>query len=627
MIRVFLLCIVVIGCKPTTETSLKSTEDSAALELVFQRRIHSDVQKFHQSLTSNVPITYRALRALSLLIDDSELSGIISFKNTNATLEKRNREIIPSTIYYDVYTGFKFGDSHLVFRKLEVLDTHRESEITKMNFFDVVPSTWRAGKSFDQRLREFINTKYYKKDSIKRLHSFINSAEFMIRMVPTVDGIDRAIRGKSGTDRILGVLQAGADIATFGIGSKVKAIQNGTRAIVLTAASARVSRAAYIASQGEANIGTAADAALAVLESALVGLTFVKVKIPKGTQQVIINSDEEASIIARALGRNADDIRRAGVSVEDLKKLGVDVTKLARFAKGGNSGLIDGITVDLLEDALKKGNFDDPKIKQLFENVAKSRGGRIVEAGEKPVVVLYEMMIRNRMKTSGKTYAQAIDELTNFNLLYAGNNTAKSLRIPKTGSAKPVAIHRVIGDVLSSVKNGIFPKSREAVKDLLKSLGYTDLDKHDYIIEKVAYFFSDAMPSASTQNLKLFSVQDTTEKVVKSASDSVSSYMSRGVISTATEADAALSFLRSDTKKAILYEFLPSPGKGKVMPITGSGELADAANALQKARNYDGAVPNEVIFIPGQNSAAKIVGTPTKKLINGVEVTIIKVKN
>jgi hypothetical protein len=184
--------------------------------------------------------------------------------------------------------------------------------------------------------------------------------------------------------------------------------------------------------------------------------------------------------------------------------------------------------------------------------------------------------------------------------LFAGNNTAQALRLARAGGEKPDAIHRVIDRLLAAKGAGYFPNSEQQLIADLTELGYTSPGSNTYIIERLSFFLKEILPDAAGFSAgKFFTVLDLKNQSANQLDSAIGGYLKRGGISTATTEDAAKGFL-PDSGDAALIEVIGGGSQAKLVPLTGSGALAELADTLQKSRKYSGAVSNEVLLVTNQ---------------------------
>ena len=157
---------------------------------------------------------------------------------------------------------------------------------------------------------------------LNKTETYLGTIEAVYFMFPGVYGANQLINGNQ---RILGALSLAADLASFGIASKVNAVKVGCTSIVLSGAAARVTNAAQ-----NPSIGTGVDAALAIVEGSLVGVQFVRVVVRNGRGFVKAGSSGAgANAIANALGKNLNEIAEGGQGIPcaQLAQLGVKAKK------------------------------------------------------------------------------------------------------------------------------------------------------------------------------------------------------------------------------------------------------------------------------------------------------------
>ncbi len=201
------------------------------------------------------------------------------------------------------------------------------------------PITWFASSvlennastmtvSLEKKIRHVLDAKIYEPKRISDFEANVGAVDLLAHFIPGYAGAGRIfVTGKSEWDSFMGTLEVAGDIATLGLGSKVRIVKTGASAIVLTVSSARVSEAALKAGKGQGTWATGVNAFLATAEGALAAVTLVKVHVTplKG----LIKSRQEAEALGRQLNRSADDLLANGIPRQELERMGIKVSKFA----------------------------------------------------------------------------------------------------------------------------------------------------------------------------------------------------------------------------------------------------------------------------------------------------------
>ena len=329
-IRLTLLAVIAVAsaCKPLTrqKNSLKSerSHQSGEVYLAFNQPVHRDVSTFLNVVRGSKNGETIKLSVLQLIprIMSEDSEGIV------VSDEIDMQGVTGDGPGVDRFVPVQFGDRVFIFRMISP---------DRYGAFDSMPDTYLASRPIRERVRSYLSTKYTETDRIARLHATLDTIEFLARVFPGVDGADRAINS-TGSERLMGVVSAVGDVASFGVGSKIKLVSKGAQAVVVTAATVRLSVAAAKAANGTATYATGIDAALAATEVGLSAVTFVKLKISKGGRAVI-ESAEGAELVGKQVGKSADDVLAKGLDSNDLSKLGIDASKYADEASSAVSSL------------------------------------------------------------------------------------------------------------------------------------------------------------------------------------------------------------------------------------------------------------------------------------------------
>lgn len=603
-----ILSLITSSCKKiSNESSIKdSASTQESVELVFSTPIHHDVETFYYTLMGEREITDRVLKLMPQLIDDSEVLGTISHSDLSG-FGKLNLNDGPkptSSVVY--YVAFRVATRIFVF---QAVNSNSAENLRRYKIYGAIPVTYLAGKSTEVKLKTYLEARGVDKERLGAVVSSLNVAEVLIHLFPGVASADKVKNATSTSEVLLGSMYFAGDLATFGLGSKVNIVKKGSAAVVATAGSVRLSLAARDLSNGKANFVTGVDAFVGVTSIGLAAFSVVKIQLPVG-KNAFVKTSGEANLLAKHLNRSPDDVLKNGLTREELTLLGIELTSDASKVLT-RSGTLR--SVEEMEEFAKALAMSPAKARQIpviqkfLDGIAKARGKDFGDA-EVSIALYYELLVQRYMRASGKTYTDAFNEIASFNLLYAGNTTFKANRMLQDGLERPDAFHRIIGAVHSKIQNPAF-KSKEELVSALKSIGYSEAASFSQL-DSLLFYFQKILPNSTTQKSILYSVKDLSSDASKSIQAVTSSYVNRGVLSTATTIDDAVGFLQSDASKAVLFRFLPS--NKLALPIVGDGELAAAAKGLQSSRGYTGFGTNEVVIVTGGQAEAKVVSTTTQ---------------
>ncbi|MCX6124633.1 MAG: hypothetical protein NTV34_07770 [Proteobacteria bacterium] len=618
----FLLTLFTMGssCKPSQKGSdIKGgPAENPFVELAFSNVVHKDLETFYNSLLGKGPISESVLKLIPRLIDDAEVVGPIRHSTTSGfkdmTLEGKIDPVSNTLINL---MACRIGTRVFIFSTER---SESASQSLPYRIFGALPTTYLPKKSLEEKAKTYAEARGIDKDRLKAVVSSLNTLEVLIHLFPGVTSAAR-IKGATSLGQVLlGSVYFAGDLATFGLGSKVNFVRKGAAAVVATAGSVKLSQAASDLHNGKANYTTGVDAFMGVTSIGLATISIVKIQLPVG-KNGFVKSIDEANVLAKELKRAPDDIFKNGITKEELAVLGIEVTSDAGkvLARAGAKRSAAEIAEFAKALALPPSEArKSPIIADLLSSLSKLRGKEFKDA-EVPIVLYYELLIQRFMRSTGKSYDEAFNEIASFNLLYAGNTTLKANRMLQNGIEKPDAFHRIIGSIHSKIANTNFSSKSELV-DALKGLGYSSAETYPQL-DQLLFYFQKILPNASPQKSVLYSVKDLSAAAEKTLESIANDYVSRGVLSTATTIEDAVSFLQAGAKKAVIFRFLPSAKQA--IPIVGDGELTVAAKALQASRGYSGFASNEVVLVTGGKPNIQIVHKTTQTFsVHGESVSI-----
>lgn len=179
--------------------------------------------------------------------------------------------------------------------------------------------------TLDDKVRYYVETKFIEPKRNADFMAAVNTADFLFHFIPAYGAVNQTINAQTNGEAIVGVVAAAGDLATLGLGSKIRIVKAGAAGIVLTASTARIGVAVNKAANGSATVGTGVDAFLATVEAGLATVTLVKLNLT--AVGAIIRNADEAAILSRQLGRSTDDILANGITRAELRQLGVETAE------------------------------------------------------------------------------------------------------------------------------------------------------------------------------------------------------------------------------------------------------------------------------------------------------------
>lgn len=332
----FGLAICLASCKLVQDDSKQASQDTGEFEqsttLAISEEIPTELQAFIEVVSGK-----------SKRMHDSYFSQVFRQKfgskikiSSDVLIEytkeaKTERGNIPFKVT-DVYRGVVVGDRVLVFQKTRESGCPAEAG-PWWHAVKSYPMSLLVNKSVEEKIKFGLNTEIYEKREIGKTMEQLDAVEFGLNFVPMYGGAkDYFYDGKSS-----GVVWMIGDAASLGLGSKIKAVANTSRAIVISASSVRIANGINQATQGTATASTGVDVALATLEGTLAAVGFINIKFKlkggvkansvddiienMGAERVIIADRESAELVARRLGRSADDVATNGLSRDELAKV------------------------------------------------------------------------------------------------------------------------------------------------------------------------------------------------------------------------------------------------------------------------------------------------------------------
>lgn len=303
------------SCGLTQVSQVNQTNSDTTTDILtigFVEPLHDDVATFIEALRGEGTVTGNQLSFIDQLIP-VKVSNPVMFETTlpkTDTLDYGKTGNSVTTSYRTVDAGGRL----LVMKKTGTDQSRRDV----YSLFDAIPEQYLEGRTLEERTRYYLDAKYYEPKRIQNINEMLNATEFVFNFIPGYAGAEKVFYG-SEDQRLWGVVQIVGDAATVGLGSKVMAVKKAAAGVVLTAASARVGKAAYETSRGTANLQTGIDAAIAMTEAGLAAFTLVKIKI--GPLKGTVDSLSEARVLERSLERSADDILKHGLSPDEYRGL------------------------------------------------------------------------------------------------------------------------------------------------------------------------------------------------------------------------------------------------------------------------------------------------------------------
>jgi hypothetical protein len=324
------------------ETSTTQGNETT-IEIGFATQYSSEVKAFFELLHENKKIHRYTFEKAT-----EEIGALVSNDVVFTTVQPSAGVGAGGSSRSETYKGVKIGERVLIFKK-EFYPGIAERHYRPLTWFPYSVLHKDSNgfiASLEDKVRYVLDTKIYEPIRIGNLNSAIDTVDFIAHFIPGFAGAERTfVTGKTKGAKLLGIVEMIGDVATFGLGSKIRAVKQGAAAIVLTASSIRVSVAAAKAGQGTAGVTDGVDAFIATVEAGLAAVTLVKIKL--GPLKHTVSSMGQAKILSKEIGRSADDIFQNGLSSAELKKLVGDIPELRRLKQG--SGTAD----DFVEGAAR----------------------------------------------------------------------------------------------------------------------------------------------------------------------------------------------------------------------------------------------------------------------------------
>jgi hypothetical protein len=392
----FGLVICLASCKLSQNDSKQASQDTGEFEqrttLAISEEIPTELQAFIEVVSGK-----------SKRMHDHYFSQVFSQKfgsrikiSSDVQIEytkdaKTERGSVPFKVT-DVYRGVVVGDRVLVFQKTRESGGPAEAG-PWWHAVKSYPMSLLVNKSVEEKIKFGLNTEIYEKREIGKTMEQLDAVEFGLNFVPMYGGAkDYFYDGKSS-----GIVWMIGDAASLGLGSKIKAVANTSRAIVISASSVRIANGINQATQGTATASTGVDVALATLEGTLAAVGFINIKFKlKGgakanrvdeiveglddTKRVFASDAPSAELIAKKLGRQVDEVNTNGISREEFAKLtnrtikqGDEVADTASSIARKIPEKTQIVTDSSIEDLLKRpfqGKISDLDIAEIQKKIA-----------------------------------------------------------------------------------------------------------------------------------------------------------------------------------------------------------------------------------------------------------------
>jgi hypothetical protein len=336
------LCLLILfsvwACKPTADsqlnTSSETNEKRNSLTLAIQESIAPEIRILFDGMTEFKDLSLRQLDMGAVQLN-SILSSEIKFKyptkGSGSRVRSKNRRKAGYNSYteHDTYRSIKLGSRGYIF-KLE-----KQPKFQFIDKWKLV--TWFATSILNDEIakkytglanqtRYVLDTKIYEPKRIAHRLELVDNVEFVASFLPGYVGYKRMNEAKTTGDTIVGLAEYVGDLASLGLGSKFRVVQKIAGTLVIGGGAIRITAAASKALRKEAHMEDGISALLATVEIGLASVTMIKLKI--SGSKAFVRSSGHAEVLAKKLGRNADEIFANGISKKELKSLVGDLDQL-----------------------------------------------------------------------------------------------------------------------------------------------------------------------------------------------------------------------------------------------------------------------------------------------------------
>lgn len=318
---VMLLALVsVSACKKNNFSTLSSenSSENSTVTLAIVQPVAGEVQAFFRSLQSGSNIHDYTLRTAIRKLGGAVSAEVVHVLDYGGEF---------SSYRDNRYAGFRVGERVFVYQK-DFRAGAAEKYWKPVSWFSMTLLEYNdrgSRATLDDKVRYFVKTKYIEPMAISGFMNAVNTADFIFHFIPAYGGVEQAINAETSGGAFVGVVSAVGDLATLGLGSKIRLVKAGAAGIVLTASTVRLGTAVQQAANGTATIGTGVDAFLATVEAGLASVTLVKLNLT--SVGAIVRNADEAAVLSKQLNRSANDILTNGITRAELRKLGVETAE------------------------------------------------------------------------------------------------------------------------------------------------------------------------------------------------------------------------------------------------------------------------------------------------------------
>ena len=206
---------------------------------------------------------------------------------------------------------------------------------------------WMGARTITQKTMEYVHTKYTLPHALNGVNKLIGLLDQTARFIPGYAGAADFRDGETAWDKGMGVLLIAADLVPLAgsVRNASKTVRIGSQTFIAIGAGARIVNGVKDTLEGKANLGTAVDVIVAVVEGTVYTMSRVRLKLSvKGKQRPtdvvelmsilntkpnartprpILPADDESAkrLAAYFKQRTAADIKARGLTPEELIQL------------------------------------------------------------------------------------------------------------------------------------------------------------------------------------------------------------------------------------------------------------------------------------------------------------------
>jgi len=366
------------ACKVSSRSSLAEGEQATTenVTIAVRDELPSQLRLFTEVLSGKATRMHDYYFTVELpkhLSDIAKMSNEVVMEFTETVNYGEGVVDMPGKHYY---RGIEIGSRILVFRKSTAAGGVSERG-PWWTPFRSYPSTLVAKRSLEERIKFGLDTDIYEKQRLGQQMETLDAIEFLFHFIPAYGGAKKFFY----ENEKMGLVWMIGDVASLGMMAKANALANVSRGVVIGAATVRIGNDISKAAQGTFTTADGIDAALATVEGGLAIFGFANLKVPRGSGGPAKNIDElidsmgserifmgdraSASVLAKRLGREVDDIMQTGITREELAKIAnkkildrVESATSGRVFNGSAaktaSQVIEGIDLTRVNNSLRK---------------------------------------------------------------------------------------------------------------------------------------------------------------------------------------------------------------------------------------------------------------------------------